>query len=535
MVVMHKSLRFESFTLDLERLRLDGAVGHADLRRKSFDVLRYLIEHAGLVVTKEELIKGVWPDVTVSDESLTQCISEVRRALGEAGHRIIKTVPRRGYLFDVPIDASEVTAVGSRDAQQHTAAATAEPATSGLALPDRPSIAVLPFANMSGDPGQEYIADGIVEDITTELSRFRDLFVIARNSSFRYKGQAVDVRQVGRELGVRYVLEGSIRRDHDRLRISAQLIDAVTGAHRWAERYDRDVKDVFAVQDEVACTVAAILAAHVSKAEAERTLLKPPTSLQAYDYYMRAAETYTGFHRLMQVAAIYETRRLLGQCLAIDPGYARAHALYSATRTSTWALALDGDHLTPAALEKALQSAENAVQLDANLPQAHAQLGYVLCFRTMPDAAVAQFERALALNPNFTDWRYAAVLAFAGQAERAIDAAKAHLRVDPFALPIARGHLGLIPLSQKIFGSGGASPSIVCAVPTITARSTWLAATYAHLGDSTKRGPRSTSSVARSRSCNAKRTRQLETSMRLEGAAHVADGLRRRDCRCDSR
>ena len=254
-------------------------MGHADLRRKSFDVLRYLIEHAGSVVTKEELIKGVWPNVTVSDESLTQCISEVRRALGEAGHRIIKTVPRRGYLFDVPIDPIGASAV-------------AEALSSPLPLPDRPSIAVLPFANMSGGSGQEYIADGIVEDITTELSRFRDLFVIARNSSFRYKGQAVDVRQVGRELGARYVLEGSIRRDRDRFRISAQLIDAMTGAHRWAERYDRDAKDLFAVQDEIARTVATMLAAHVSKAEAERTLLKPPTSLQAYDYYMRAAAAF---------------------------------------------------------------------------------------------------------------------------------------------------------------------------------------------------------------------------------------------------
>src|SRR3954452_12604040 len=170
MVMMRKSLRFDSFTLDLERLRLDSPAGHAGLRRKSFDVLRYLIEHAGGVVTKEELIKGVWPDVTVSDESLTQCISEVRRALGEAGHRIIKTLPRRGYLFDVPISASEITPVESREEQQHTAAATVARPTSGLALPDRPSIAVLPFANMSGDSGEEYIADGIVEDITTELS-----------------------------------------------------------------------------------------------------------------------------------------------------------------------------------------------------------------------------------------------------------------------------------------------------------------------------------------------------------------------------
>src|SRR5439155_17414975 len=157
------------------------------------------------------------------------------------------------------------------------------------------SIAVLAFANMSGDPSQDYFSDGITEDIITGLSRFSELFVIARNSSFQYKGKSPDIRQVGRELGVRYVLEGSIRRASDRVRVTAQLIDAVTGAHRWAERYDRELKDVFAVQDEVARTIVAILAAHVNKAEAERTLLKPPATWQGHDYYMRAAHTLTAF------------------------------------------------------------------------------------------------------------------------------------------------------------------------------------------------------------------------------------------------
>jgi len=157
-----------------------------------------------------------------------------------------------------------------------------------LALPDRPSIAVLPFTNMSGDAGQEYFSDGITEDIITELSRFSELFVIARNSSFQYKGKSPDIRQVGRELGVRYVLEGSIRRAGDRVRITAQLIDATTGAHRWAERYDRKLEDVFAVQDEVARTITSILAAHVSRAEASRTLSIPTSRWQAYDYYLQA-------------------------------------------------------------------------------------------------------------------------------------------------------------------------------------------------------------------------------------------------------
>ena len=150
------------------------------------------------------------------------------------------------------------------------------PEMPALNLPDKPSIAVLPFTNLSGDPREDYFSDGITEDIITELCRFSELFVIARNSSFQYKGKSPDIRQVGRELGVRYVLEGSIRRAGERVRITGQLIDAATGAHRWAERYDRELKDVFAVQDEVARTIVAIIAAHVNKAEAERTLLSPP-------------------------------------------------------------------------------------------------------------------------------------------------------------------------------------------------------------------------------------------------------------------
>lgn len=288
-------LCFESFTLDLDRLTVRGVSVQADLRPKSFDVLRYLVEHAGRVVTKEELVKAVWPDVTVGDESLTKCISEIRHAIGDEGQQTIKTVPRRGYLIDVPI--SPVDHPPARPSADTTAG------TPGVAWPlfDRPSMAVLPFTNMSGDPQQEYVADGIVEDIITELSRFSGLFVIARNSSFQWKGKAVDARHIGRDLGVRYVLEGSVRRAGDRIRISAQLINAESGSHLWAERYDRDVKDVFALQDEVARTVASILAAHVTRAETERTLLKPPQSWQAYDHYMRAAQVHETFHRDMDV------------------------------------------------------------------------------------------------------------------------------------------------------------------------------------------------------------------------------------------
>src|SRR4029434_2528024 len=166
-------------------------------------------------------------------------------------------------------------------------------------------------------PDQEHVSDGVTEDIITELSRFSELFVIARNSSFQYKGKSPDIRQVGRELGVRYVLEGSFRRVGDRVRITAELIDAATGAHRWAERYDRELKDIFAVPDEVARTIVAILAAHVNRAEVERALLKGPTTWQAYDYYIRAADVFASFWSSANVQDIYETRHLLERALCI--------------------------------------------------------------------------------------------------------------------------------------------------------------------------------------------------------------------------
>ena len=381
---------------------------------------------------------------------------------------------------------------------------------------------------MSGDPEQEYFADGIVEDIITELSRFSGLFVIARNSSFQWKGKGADTRQIARELRVRYVLEGSVRRAGDRLRISAQLIDAESGSHRWAERYDRDVKDVFALQDELACTVASILAAHVSKAEVERTLLKPPKNWHSYDYYMRAAETYATFHRPMQVATIYETRRLLKECLALEPMFARAHVLYSATQVSTWTLALDHDHRNPTILESAREWAEKAVQLDPNLPEAHAQMGYVLGYMGKPDAAVAKFERAIALNPNFTDWRFAAVLAWAGQAERAVNIAKAHLRVDPFALPIARAYLGLSYLMLRRYGEAVTTlRDFVSQSPNHRPGRCWLTAAYAHLGQLED---------ARSQAAHVLRIdpdfisvgyRKLAAFWRPADVEHVIDGLRK--------
>jgi adenylate cyclase len=250
------------------------------------------------------------------------------------------------------------------------------------------------------------------------------------------------------------VLEGSVRRSVDRVRIAAQLIDATTGAHRWAERYDRELRNVFAVQDEVARAIVAILAAHVNRAETERAQLKPPAVWEAYDYYLRGAEAVFLHMNQRTKGSLYDARRLLEHALALDPGYARAAAMLSRTYNLAYVEPLDGDHLSLAALDRAFELAETAVRLDARLPQARAQLGYVLLFKRQHDAAIAEFERAFALNPNFIDYRFAQALMLAGEHKRAIEELRASIHLDPFQsnLPAVTGWLGLANYLLKHYG-----------------------------------------------------------------------------------
>ena len=411
---------------------------------------------------------------------MTTRINAARSAIGDTGkaQRLIKTVPRKGIRFVGMVREEEASGTLGLDE-------SSRPSTSYLALPDKPSIAVLAFTNMSGNPGQDYISDGITEDIITDLSRFSELFVIARNSSFQYKGKSPDIRQVGRELGVRYVLEGSIRQAGDRIRISAQLIDAVTGAHRWGERYDRELKDVFAVQDEVSRSIVAILVAQVNKAEAERTLLKPPATWQAHDFFLRASEIYKVFwsSSFNPAADLYEARRLLERSIALDPHYARAYAVLSNTHLIAWVQPVDEDCGSPTALERAHRLARKAVRLDPNLPIAHSYLGHVLTFEGQHEQSIAEFEKAIALNPNFTDWRFGAALLRAGEPARAIQVLGAHMRYDPFYVPWAPGHLGLARYMLKEYSE--ALPSLrECAsrAPDMRQGHVWLAANLAQLG-----------------------------------------------------
>jgi adenylate cyclase len=512
---------FESCVLDTDRRELRRGANVVAVAPQVFDLIAFLVRNRQRVVSKDDLIAAIWGGRIVSDAALTTHINIARSAIGDSGHgqRLIKTLLRKGFRF--------VGAVSEERASASAAAGAEGASKRALTLPDRPSIAVLAFSNLSSDPEQEHVADGIVEDIITELSRFSELFVIARNSSFQFKGKAVDIREVARELGVRYVLQGSIRRDGDRVRISVQLADTVTGTHRWAERYDRQIEDVFAVQDEVARTIVAILAAHVNKAEIERTINKPPETWQAYDYFLRAADRLASFWSSFEAAELYDMRRLLGQSLAFDPNYARAYARLAWTHLSAWMIKLDGDYRDPAAIDRAYHAARTAVQLDPNLPEAHAVLGQALGRRREHEAAIAAFERAIALNPNFTHWAFAEVLVFAGHPARAIEAVERHVRLDPFYVPLAPKWLGSAHYMLKQYPQ--ALPPLrecVSRAPRLHGGHAWLAATYAQLGNVEQ---------ARAKAAELLRIEpewtiedaKLSLFKRTKDAEHFRDGLRK--------
>src|SRR5258708_24632718 len=254
--------------LDVDRRELRRGSEPIAVEPQVFDLLVYLVQNRDRVVSKDDLIASVWGGRIVSESTLTSRINAARKAVGASGRdkKLIRTVPRKGLRFvgDVrtqPAGAEPADTLNSPLDEAH------DPARTVLPLPDRPAIAVLPFNNMSGDPEQEYFSDGISEDIITGLSKLRWFFVIARNSSFIYKGKAVNMKQVAEELGVGYVAEGSVRKSGGRVRITAQLNDVTTGSHVWAERYDRDLADVFAVQDEITESIVATIEAQLYAAE----------------------------------------------------------------------------------------------------------------------------------------------------------------------------------------------------------------------------------------------------------------------------
>jgi TolB-like protein len=342
-----------------------------------------------------------------------------------------------------------------------------------LALPDKPSIAVLPFTNMSGDPEQEYFSDGITEDIITELSRFRSLFVIARNSSFTFKGQSVDVSEVGRKLGVDYVVEGSVRKVGNRVRITAQLVEAATGNHLWAERYDRDLDDIFAVQDEVVATIAAVLPGRVDDARVAHSRLTPTDSLPAYDCILRGNKHLRAYRR----HEIAKARAAFERAVELDPNSARARA--GVAFTYLWEYFWDDFD----ARRPALDHAERAVVIDQDEPEALHALGLALAKNGRPDEAVRILERAVALVPASVEMAtmLGVSLVHAGRHDEALEVLQASSRLGLFQLDWAHEFTGQAYYFQHRFGEA------VAAFERIVDPPSWihafLAASFANDGN----------------------------------------------------
>src|SRR5712672_775652 len=417
---------FDNHALDTDRRELHRGSERIAVEPQVFDLLVYLVQNCDRVVSKDDLIASVWRGRIVSDSTLTSRINAARKAVGDSGEdqKLIRTVVRKGLRFVGTVHAR------SNGAEPAHAAGplddVREQSRAGLPLPDRPAIAVLPFINRGGDAEQEYFSDGISEDIITALSKLRWFFVIARNSSFIYKGKAVHLQQVADELGVRYVLEGSVRKGGDRVRITAQLNDVATGSHIWAERYDRNLADVFAVQDQITEAIVAAIEPQIYVAENFRSRRKPPNSLDAWDLVMRALSHYWRITREDNAVA----QALLEKATAIDPNYGQALGVLATCH-------MFGVHMGWADITTAAPIAEQAalaaIMADSEDPWAHNALGSVYFSTRRLDNSLAEFELALQLNPTFSLalGYYGLALCYCGRWQEASEAAQRALRLSP--------------------------------------------------------------------------------------------------------
>jgi TolB-like protein len=431
---------FEDYVLDPERRELTRGSEAIAVGPQVFDLLLYLVRNREHVVSKDELLDVVWGGRIVSESTLTSHINAARKAIGDSGQeqRLIRTIARKGFRFVGDVTDGQPS-VGLSSASGGAADAN-EPSAHTLALPDRPSIAALPFLNLSGDPGQEYFADGVVEDITSALSRIRWLFVIARNSSFTYKGRAVDVKQVGRELGVRYVLEGSVRKAAERVRITGQLIDATTGGHLWADRFEGTLDDVFELQDQVTASVVGAIAPQLERAEIERAKRKPTESLDAYDYYLRGM---ANLHRGTRVS-IDEALAQFYHALRRDQNFASAYAM--AAWCHLWRKVNGWMTDRPRETAEGARLARRAIELGRDDAVALTRSGHALGHFTGDlDGGIALIDRALVLDPNLASaWFLGGFLrVWHGEPDGAIEHFARAMRLSPLDPEMYRMQAGM--------------------------------------------------------------------------------------------
>ncbi|MBF8746753.1 winged helix-turn-helix domain-containing tetratricopeptide repeat protein [Pseudomonas monteilii] len=424
---------FDDYMLDEQRRELTRHGAPVVIGPQVFDLPVHLVSHRERVIGRDELLARVWNGKIVSESTITSHINAVRKAIGDSGEqqRLLRTVARKGYRFVGQVRAAS----GPLEALSE-----AGYTVSGPALPDKPSITVLPFQNLSGDPEQDYFADGVVEDVISALSRIRWLFVISRNSSFTFKGQRVDAQQVGLALGVRYVLEGSVRKAGSRLRITGQLIDAITGEHLWAERFEGQIDDLFELQDQVAQSVVGAIAPQLERVEIERARRKPTDSLCAYDYYLRGmAKLHLGTHE-----AIEQALPLFYNAIERDPEYASAYGMaawcYFWRKLNGW---MDD---RASEIAEGIRLARMAVELGRDDAVALTRGGHTLGHLAGDlDGGMALLERARLLNPNLAPaWFLGGILrALRGETQAAIEDLRHAERLSPLDPEMFRLQVGM--------------------------------------------------------------------------------------------
>ena len=474
---------FEDYALDTDRRELHRGPTVVPTAPQVFDLLDYLIRNREHVVGKDDLVNAIWQGRIVSDMALTTRLNAARSAVGDSGEeqRLIKTLPRKGVRFvgvahegKQPSDAVAVPDSG------------VELSKPALALPDKPSIAVLPFLNMSDDPEQEYFADGMVEEITTALSRFKSLFVISRNSSFTFKGKAVDIKEVGRSLGVRYVLEGSVRKAAGKVRITGQLIDAVTGAHIWADRFERDLTDVFILQDEVTVAVVSAIQPKLLQTEIAMATRRRPESLTAYELYLRAMQQFC----LATHEGLAEAIRLAHRALELDPRFGYIAALAGAIHVNNVILGYAVDPQFDR--KEAIRLLRLALSLDEGDPDTLAWASLISAFVVGDrESEIEMADRAVALNPNsFIAWNSRGwVYKVAGLPEEAIRSFERAARMSPVdpRLHTTLGGMGLALIELGRFDEAiVAGKKAQRQSPTYSSAYRCLACAFSHLGRDTE-------------------------------------------------
>ncbi len=411
---------FAGLTLDIERRELRRGPDLIPVEPQVFDLLTHLIQNRHRVVSKDDLIATIWEHRVVSESTMNSRINAARRAIGDSGfdQRLIRTIPRKGFRF-----VCETTEERARPASEDSSQSVMLPA-----VPDRPSIAVLPLVNLSGDPEQEYFVDGMTEEIIIALSRVRWFFVIARHSTFAYKNRNVDYKQIARDLGVQYLLTGSVRRTSDRIRIGVQLIDCVGGSNIWARSYDRSLADVFAVQDEITQTIVGAIEPEMSRTERERARVRPRENLDAWGIYQHGMFHLYRFSR----EDFIEARRLFEQAIIADPDLGPA---YSGLAEAYHYEVVYG--FAKSAQEnraRAIGPAQQAVALDREDAGAHCTLGRIRYLRREYDAAMAELHTALEINPSLALAHYGlgAALVFSGKSSESFPHLETAIRLSPY-------------------------------------------------------------------------------------------------------